>query len=104
MSEHIQPTIVPKGDHFRYTPRGVVMAGEFSRAAVPSCDSCTVELPVRLVADEPLGDRECDELLTSYLEGAGWVCSADGDLCPNCRPGMRAESGTRPAARVVHRF
>lgn len=95
MPDHIQPTIVPDGDHFRYTPRGVVMVGEFSRAAVPSCDRCTVELPVRLVADEPISDQECDALLTAYLEGAGWVCSAAGDLCPNCRPDLSAESGSR---------
>ena len=96
MSTRMQPAIVPDGDHFRYTPRGVVMAGEYSRAAVPSCDGCTAELAVRLVADEPIRDQECDELLTAYLEGAGWACSAAGDLCPNCRPDQPAESAPRP--------
>lgn len=79
----MEPKIVEDGDHIRYTPRGIVLVGEFGRAVSAKCKECSINEPLRLVADEPLGDDECDRVLTSYLEGQGWDCE-DGDVCPEC--------------------
>lgn len=84
MSDHMDPTIVAECEHVQYTHNGVVMAGEFSRPVVARCERCPVELPLRLVADQPIGNEKCDEVLTAHLKAAGWSCSDIGDVCPNC--------------------
>jgi hypothetical protein len=80
----MKPKIVAEGQHIRYTPQGIVLAGEFSRAIVASCLECSHQNPLRLVADEPLDDNECDRILTEYLDGLGWDCEQEGDVCPDC--------------------
>lgn len=85
MPDQPEPRIVPEGAHFQYTANGGVMAGEFSRPVVTRCDGCPAELSLRIVANEPISDEECDRLLTEHLQGAGWSCSHGSDVCPNCR-------------------
>lgn len=84
MPDQTEPRIVPEGEHFQYTATGGVMAGEFSRPVVTRCDRCSIELHLRLVANEPITDQECDQLLTEHLKSVGWSCSRASDVCPNC--------------------
>jgi hypothetical protein len=76
--------ILREGDHVQHTAGVVVIAGEFSRAVITRCETCPSALPLRLIADEPIDDAECDELLTAYLEALGWHSAGAGDMCPTC--------------------
>ena len=78
------PKIVAEGEHVRCTPRGIVVVGEFSRPVEAACSTCSYREPLRLIADDLLDDAECDRVLTEYLEGFGWDCRDDGDVCPEC--------------------
>ncbi len=76
--------IVREGEHVQHTDGVVVIAGEFSRAVTARCETCPSAVPLRLIADAPVDDGECDELLTAYLEALGWDCPDAGDICPLC--------------------
>lgn len=85
-----EPRIIAEGKHVRHTARGIVITGEFSRPVEATCSECSHAEPLRLVADDILDDNECDEVLTAYLEGAGWYCGPDGDdVCPTCTKARR---------------
>lgn len=79
----MKPVIVPEGEHIRVTPKAVVLLGEWGRSIVVECDRCGTGLPLRLCADAPIPDPECDALLNEYLRVIGWQ-SRPADVCPEC--------------------
>lgn len=86
----VSAKIVREGDHVQHADGVVVIAGEFSRAVTARCETCPSAVPLRLIADEPVDDDECDELLTAYLEELGWHCLDAGDICPLCAASQTA--------------
>lgn len=87
----MEPRVVPDGHHLRYTSDGFVMLGKMSRLVTARCAECSHDVPLRLCADEPISQEECDDVLTSYLESEGWDCH-DDDVCPTCVDNERSGS------------
>lgn len=71
--------------------RAAIHAGHVALVVV-FCDRCGVE-------DEGDYTGETKEVRLAaarrHLGGQGWLCNADGDLCPNCRP------ATGPAPHIL---
>lgn len=84
--------IVPEGDHVLVTDEGIELLGEYGQLVHAECN-CGSRIELRVCADAPIADAECDGLIDGYLTELGWAVDpvrSSSDVCPACTPAAGA--------------